>query len=187
MECTGHISGVSVPVLETERLILRMPQASDFPAWADSMADEQTMRFIGGVTPPMMAWRNITSVVGAWSIMGFSMFSVIEKATGRWVGRLGPWRPEGWPGNEIGWGLSRDAWGKGYATEGVAAARDYAFETLGWNEMIHSIDPANTASIAVALRIGSHRMGQAQLPTPIDRTIDLYGQTRDQWLAARSG
>lgn len=185
MKVIGQTAGAVVPVLETERLILRMPEASDFPAWAASMADEETMRFIGGVHTPMLAWRNMTSVIGSWSMMGFSMFSVIEKATGQWVGRLGPWRPEGWPGNEVGWGLARSAWGKGYATEGVAAARDYAFEMLGWTEMIHSIDPANSASIAVAQRIGSRRVGDAVLPPPLDRTIDMYGQTRAEWLAAR--
>ena len=33
------------------------------------------------------------------------MFSVIEKDSGRWIGRIGPWQPEGWPGTEVGWSL----------------------------------------------------------------------------------
>jgi hypothetical protein len=37
-------------------------------------------------------------MAGAWAMQGFAMLSVIEKATGRWVGRAGPWQPEGWPG-----------------------------------------------------------------------------------------
>ena len=83
------------------------------------------------------------------------MFSIIEKATGNWVGRLGPWRPNGWPGTEIGWGLARSAWGKGYATEGAAAAMDYVVDHLGWTEIIHTILPENTGSIKVAERLGS--------------------------------
>ncbi|MGO4333335.1 GNAT family N-acetyltransferase [Labrys sp. KB_33_2] len=39
---------------------------------------------------------------------------------GQWVGRVGPWQPEGWPGTEIGWALYRSHWGKGYATEAAA-------------------------------------------------------------------
>jgi RimJ/RimL family protein N-acetyltransferase len=98
---------------------------------------------------------------------------------------LGPWRPEGWPGTEVGWGLVRDAWGKGYATEGAAAAIDWAFDTLGWTEVIHTIEPANAPSIAVALRLGSQRVGEGRLPPPMNVDVDLYGQTRQQWRARR--
>ena len=87
------------------------------------------------------------------------MFSVIEKASGRWVGRLGPWQPEDWPGTEVGWGLAREVWGRGYATEGAAACMDYAFDVLGWTEAIHTIEPDNLASQAVAKRLGLRRSG----------------------------
>src|SRR5260370_20731255 len=135
-----------VQILETDRLILRPPLAQDFEAWAAFAADEETMRHIGGAQARSVAWRGICSVAGAWTIEGFSMFSVIEKATGRWIGRLGPWRPADWPGPEVGWALSRDVWGRGYATEGPAAAMDYVFDGLGWSEAIHTIEPENTAS-----------------------------------------
>lgn len=83
------------------------------------------------------------------------MFSVIEKKSGRWIGRLGPWFPDGWPGTEVGWGLVRDAWGKGYAFEGCVAAIDWVFANLDWTEMVHSIHPDNAASKALAQRLGS--------------------------------
>jgi RimJ/RimL family protein N-acetyltransferase len=106
------------PVLETERLILRPPLAEDFEPWAAFAADEEAARFLGGAQGRSGAWRALCTMAGAWTIRGFSMFSVIEKASGRWVGRLGPWQPEEWPGTEVGWGIVRDAWGRGYATEG---------------------------------------------------------------------
>ena len=107
------------------------------------------------------------------------MFSVFEKDTGRWIGRLGPWMPEGWPGSEIGWALVRDVWGKGYATEGATAATDWAFDTLGWTEVIHSIDPANVASQEVARRLGSRNLGPGTLPPPFhEAVIDIWGQSR---------
>jgi RimJ/RimL family protein N-acetyltransferase len=115
------------------------------------------------------------------------MFSVIEKATGRWVGRLGPWRPEGWPGTEVGWGLTRAAWGRGYATEGAIAAIDWAFDHLGWTDVIHTIDPANSGSIAVARRLGSENRGRVPLPPPLEAlTVDAWGQSREAWRARRS-
>ncbi|WP_197435779.1 GNAT family N-acetyltransferase [Agrobacterium vitis] len=63
----------------------------------------------------------------AWSVQGYSNFSVIEKATGRWVGRAGAWSPPGWPGQEIGWAFSRDVWGKGYATEAATRCLNWTF------------------------------------------------------------
>src|SRR5690242_10527528 len=87
--------------IETDRLILRPPRIEDFDAYAASMADLEAARFIGGQQPRAVAWRGFLSSAGAWMIQGFSMFSVIEKASGRWVGRLGPWFPDGWPGTEV--------------------------------------------------------------------------------------
>ena len=96
----------AVPVIETARLRLRPPAAEDFEAWAAFQADPVASRFLGGPQPRAVAWRSLVAMAGAWSLFGFGMFSVIEKARGRWLGRLGPWRPDGWPGAEIGWGAS---------------------------------------------------------------------------------
>lgn len=171
-----------IPILETDRLILRRPQAEDFPAWADFAGDEEAQRYIGGVQAPPAAWRSLCSITGAWLIRGYSMFSVIEKETGRWIGRVGPWRPEGWPGTEVGWGLVRDVWGRGYATESARACLDYAFEVLGWDEAIHTIDPDNAASQAVARRLGARVLRRTVLPAPFDgKEIDVWGQTRADW------
>ncbi len=151
------------------------------------MADEEATRFIGGVQPRAVAWRGFLSMVGAWTIQGYAMFSVIEKDSGQWVGRLGPWVPEGWPGTEVGWSIARRAWGKGYATEGATAAIDWAFDDLGWDDVIHTIDPANTASRAVAQRLGSVCRGPGQLPAPYEHEpIEIWGQTRQAWRARRA-
>jgi RimJ/RimL family protein N-acetyltransferase len=125
-------------------------------------------------------------MAGAWAIQGFGMFSVIEKSSGRWIGRLGPWMPEGWPGTEVGWGLTRAAWGKGYATEGSIAAIDWVFERLGWSEVIHCIAPDNVPSQKVALRLGSGKLRSTNLPAPFESMmVDVWGQTREQWHARR--
>jgi RimJ/RimL family protein N-acetyltransferase len=147
--------------------------------------DADVMRYLGGVQGRATAWRNITTVTGAWTINGFSMFSVIEKATGRWVGRLGPWQPAEWPGTEVAWGLAREAWGKGYAQEGAAAAIDWAFAELGWDEVIHTIDAENAASQKVAQRLGSRVLRHAVLPPPMNLPVDVWGQSRAEWLAGR--
>lgn len=173
--------------LETPRLRLRLPRAEDLDPWAAMMADEEAARFIGGVSPRAVTWRGLMTMIGAWHAQGFAMFSVIEKASGRWVGRLGPWMPEGWPGPEVGWAIVRDCWGRGYAPEGAEAATTWAFDHLGWDRVIHSIDPANVASQAVARKLGSRNLGPGKLPPPFEHaSIDIWGQSRADW-RARTG
>ena len=109
------------------------------------------------------AWRALAQVVGMWPLRGFGSFSVLEKATGRWVGRAGPWQPEDWPALEVGWMLHRSAWGHGYATEAAEACLRFAFETLGWTSVAHMIHPENLGSQAVAGRIGEGHLCAEQL------------------------
>jgi RimJ/RimL family protein N-acetyltransferase len=79
------------------------------------------------------------------------------------------------------------AWGQGFAYEAAAASADWAFDHLGWTDMIHTIDPENAASIALARRLGSGLIGPGRLAPPNDMSrVDIYGQTREQWLAKRS-
>jgi RimJ/RimL family protein N-acetyltransferase len=174
--------------IETPRLLLRVPRVEDLAEWAAMMADEEAAKFIGGKAAPEATWRGMMTVIGAWYATGVGMFSVIEKSTGRWVGRLGPWKPLGWPGPEIGWAISRDRWGLGYATEGAAAATDWAFDNLGWTDVIHSIAPNNLASQAVARKLGSRNRGPGRLPPPFeDAAVDIWGQSRDEWRSRRNG
>lgn len=171
------------PTLETARLILRPPTPEDFEGWAAFAADAEVNRHLGGPQPREVAWRTMCTMTGAWVIRGFSMFSIIEKDSGRWVGRLGPWQPEGWPGTEVGWGVTRESWGKGYAVEGATAAIDWAFDHLGWTEVIHTIDPGNINSQNVARRLGATILRHAVLPPPLNDSIDVWGQSREQWKA----
>ncbi|MGA9659550.1 MAG: GNAT family N-acetyltransferase [Asticcacaulis sp.] len=170
------------PTLETARLILRPPVDADFEGYCAFHADERVMTHIGGVATPPVVWRTMRTVAGSWALDGFGMFSVIEKNTGEWIGRIGPLCPHGWPGREVGWGLMFKAWGKGYAREAAVASMDFAFDQLGWESVIHTIAPANTASAALAKSLGSYITGQAYLPDPYsDTQVDLWGHTRDEW------
>ena len=173
-------------VIETERLTLRPTALEDFPRWAELMADPEAARFIGGTQTPEAAWRGLMTMAGAWSLSGVAMFSLIERDTGLWLGRIGPWQPLGWPGTEVGWGLHPDAQGKGYGVEAATAAIDYAFDVLGWTDVIHCIDPENLPSQRLAERLGSTNLGPTRLPPPFEHeTVDRWGQSREQWRARR--
>ncbi|ADV27586.1 GCN5-related N-acetyltransferase [Pseudoxanthomonas suwonensis 11-1] len=173
---------VGGPVIETGRLLLRLPQVVDFERYAELMADPEACRHIGGHQPRAAAWRRFLQMPGAWALQGFAMFSVIGKSSGLWLGQAGPWRPDGWPGNEIGWAFHPQAWGHGYATEAAQAAMDWAFTVLDWDEVIHCIAPDNHASQRVAQRLGSRNRGPVRMPEPYaDVPCELWGQTRAQW------
>ena len=171
------------PTLETERLILRPPSSEDLDPWAEFAADPEATEFLGGPVPRAFTWRKLCTMAGSWVINGFAPFSVVEKATGRWIGRVGPWQPEGWPGTEVAWGLARWAWGKGYALEAATASIDWAVDVLGWTEITHAIEPGNLRSEAVARRLGARVLREAVLPPPLDIAAQIWGQTREEWLA----
>ena len=82
--------------IDTQRLRLRPPRRDDFEGFAAFLSDVETMRYLGSPPQPRtVAWRSFLAMVGAWQIQGFAMFSVIEKESGCWVGRVGPWLPCG--------------------------------------------------------------------------------------------
>lgn len=173
--------------IETPRLILRPLRMEDFDDWARFLDDEVATRYIGGRQVRATAWRSFMGMCGCWHMTGIAMFSVIEKSSGRWVGRLGPWYPEGWPEPEIGWGIAREHWGKSYATEGAAAAMDYAFDILGWERVIHCIDENNLASQGVARKLGSRYLRRVTMPPPFaDAVVDAWGQSREEWRQHRA-
>lgn len=172
--------------IETPRLLLRPPSLADLDRWTEMMADAETTRFIGGVQARSVVWRALMCMIGAWHETGVAMFSVLEKSSGRWLGRVGPWAPEGWPGNEVGWSLHRDAWGQGIAYEAACASMDYAVDVLGWDDIIHSIDPDNLPSQQLAQRLGSTLRGPGRLPEPFEKVpIELWGQSAQQWRERR--
>jgi RimJ/RimL family protein N-acetyltransferase len=168
-------------MIETERLILReIDPERDFEGWAESMADEGTVKYLG--TKPMSraeAWRSMAVSIGHWQIRGYGFFSLEHKQTGDWVGRVGPWCPEGWPAPEIGWTISPRHLRQGYATEAARASLEFAFGTLGWDSVIHCIMKGNEASIGVARNIGSaYLRTEHELPGVCEETILIYGQDR---------
>jgi RimJ/RimL family protein N-acetyltransferase len=170
------------PTLETARLILRPPREEDLDGWAELMGDEESARYIGGPMARAAAWRAMAAMAGSWSLKGFGMFSVLEKDSGRWIGRVGPWQRDQWPGSEVGWGLVRRAWGKGYALESAAAAITWAFDELGWDEVIHIIAVGNVRSQALAARLGAANAGPTRMPPPFETIeVDLWRQSREQW------
>jgi RimJ/RimL family protein N-acetyltransferase len=173
--------------LETERLILRLPEPGDLDGYAAIFGDPEVMTFLGMTTKTREeSAAGIKRMLRHWERHGIGLFSVVLKADGRLLGRVGflLWDPERWANamredldgeleTEIGWTLGSEHWGQGYATEGAIACRDWALGDLRLTRLVSIIASGNTASIRVAEKIGE-TFERADLPGPFDRRVDLY-------------
>lgn len=149
-----------IPVLETERLRLRAHRVEDFEALAAIWGDGAVARYIGGrPSTREESWSRLQRYPGHWALMGFGYWAVEEKASGRLLGDVGfsdlkramdpPLdRPE------QGWVLAPWGHGKGYASEAVAAALEWAEAHFGHGNFCCIIAPENAASIRVAEKAG---------------------------------
>jgi RimJ/RimL family protein N-acetyltransferase len=167
------------PVIETERLKLRQWRSSDVVANTAMLSDPDTARFIAADGKPVITelagWRNAAIMAGHWALHGAGMFVVEEKTSEKFIGRVGPWFPPGWPGFEVGWGIAREFRGKGYALEAARASIDWCFAIFELDEITHCIDCENAPSQAVARRLGAKK----------GRAIDLFGHAADVWVTFR--
>lgn len=141
-------------ILETDRLILRKLTEADVEAEVAFYASDRS-KYVGGPMTREMVWRMIATLIGHWEMRGYGFFACEEKATGEYVGRVGPWFPEGWPEREIGWTMMNNAEGKGYAFEAAQATLRHVYNDLGWDTAISMVDPANLRSKALAERLGA--------------------------------
>lgn len=151
------IALTGIPVIETERLILRGPKSSDFEGFATFTASDRAIH-VGGPISRVLAWRGFCHATGHWLHRGYSSFIIADKATDAPLGMAGPWFPEGWPEPEIAWTIwTPEAEGKGIAFEAAQAARAWAYATLGWTTAISMIAAENDRSQALARRMGCKR------------------------------
>ena len=153
------------PVITTDRLRLRAPVRTDWPAYAAFMQTPQA-RFFAGHGKPGLAWRSFGMVIWHWIDLGFGPFAVTTQDDDTCIGLIGPKRPVGWPEGELTWIAFGTAEGKGIAAEAARAALDYAACTLNWATAVSYIEPENTRSVALAERLGARLDPDATAPGP---------------------
>ncbi|WP_202614718.1 GNAT family N-acetyltransferase [Elioraea sp. Yellowstone] len=158
-----------VPRLLTGRLVLRGFAEADLDAYAAMQADPEVMRHLG-VGPSAgrprtreESWTGMAVLMGQWALKGYGMFTVEERATGRFLGRAGILHLAGWPEPELAYALARAAWGRGFATEACRAALDWAWTHVPAQRIVSFVKPGNIASERVAARLGAVREGPCEL------------------------
>ncbi|MEJ1992700.1 MAG: GNAT family N-acetyltransferase [Maritimibacter sp.] len=146
---------LNIPAIETERLILRGPEAGDVEPLTAFFADEARAWGFGGGLDRNETWRWFASSIGHWALHGYGLWTITDKATGTPLGITGVWNPAGWPEPELSWVAFTEAEGKGIMYEAALAASTHAYTEMGLPALSSNILPGNTRSIALAERLGA--------------------------------
>ncbi|EAQ96739.1 GNAT family N-acetyltransferase [Congregibacter litoralis] len=151
----------TVPQILTERLCLRGHCEQDHPAATAIWQHPGVYTFItGAALSAQDVWMRLLRYGGLWDMLGYGYWAVEERASGKYIGQLGfADFKRGLPGfdghyPEAGWVLHPDAAGKGYATEGMAAACQWLDEQGGRERSFCIISADNPRSVRVAAKIG---------------------------------
>ena len=144
----------TIPEIETDRLRLRLPKASDLDAHIAFRASPRS-KGVGGPYDAPSSYHHLEGIIGQWQLRGYGRWMVADKETDAPLGVVGPMYPIEWPEPEIAWSVFAEAEGRGIAHEAALAARAYVYDTLSWETVISCTTEDNTRSIALAKRMGA--------------------------------
>jgi RimJ/RimL family protein N-acetyltransferase len=149
---------VTIPQVETERLLLRGSLPGDAEAWAALLEDPDVLRYLPGVTQSI---RERAALHVQWSDASWEeepqadvSWLIALKQSGELIGRCGCGTLEGSNEAEVIYTLGKPYWGRGYATEATRAVIRYSLERFPWDPITACIFPANVASRRVLEHLG---------------------------------
>ncbi|MEM7190445.1 MAG: GNAT family N-acetyltransferase [Pseudomonadota bacterium] len=141
-----------LPVLETERLMLRAPEAEDYKLWL-RIGTEPGCEWIGGPVKPEDAWYDFCGHVACWLLHGHGPFVLHRRADQARLGFV--FVGYEWDDSEpeLGWFLAQEARGQGYAGEAAVVIRDWALGLLP--TFVSCVNPDNQPSTRLAQKVGA--------------------------------
>lgn len=167
---------MTIPILETHRLLLRPLALNDLEAFAEILGDPVGMAFYPHPfdRAETLAW--IERDLSRCETLGFGHLAMELRSNGLFVGDCGPTilTVAGVDEIELGWHVRRDHWNQGLATEAALTIRDWAFDGLGLRRLISLVRPENQASSRVAEKIGM----------TIEREVEYKGVDHLVWSVA---
>jgi ribosomal-protein-alanine N-acetyltransferase len=183
-------------IVETPRLLLRPWSEEDLDDYAQMLADPEVMRYITHEYGPLSREESTEAharILQLWHERGFGPWAAIEKASGKWVGKIGLNLLGNWPGPhkiEVEWQLNVLFWGRGYATEGGRAGVQHGFEQLRLDRIISITVPQHVVSQRIMQKCGLTCQGIIQLDdqrTRTKRDIVWYAIDRSTWELQEKG
>ena len=177
----------TLPVITTERVVLRWISEDDVDGLYEIFSDPQVMRYwssppiknreaaaemqrdiaAGNENNTMLKWgvalRESNSLIGTTTLFNLNLDN--ERA-------------------EIGYAMNRAHWGKGYMNEALKALVSHAFEDMNLRRLEADVDPRNAASIRTLERLGFQREGFLRERWHVDGEIQdalFYGLLHHEW------
>ena len=147
-------------------------------------SDAAVMRFIGDGRPESRetVWSRLLRAAGHWPFVGYGMWCVTEKVSGRYAGDVGFMQlkrdmvPPLGDVPEIGWVLANWAHGQGFAAEAIAASLAWSDTHLDAPATTCIIVPEHERSIRVASQAGYVQSGTADYKC---KAVNVYRRSRD--------
>ena len=136
-------------LLETERLLIKVPTLADINDWHMLHSDSEVMQYIDGARPKRTIQKWLEQDIAHQNKHGFCIGSVFRKDAHQFIGRAGAVYfnyDDSQPDIEIGYILHKADWGNGYATELVKALIDWGFANLNVTKLVAVTHPENTKS-----------------------------------------
>ncbi len=174
------------PWIETERLLLRWPEAGDAAAKYEYGRDPEVARYMDWAIPgsldPVVA--SIAAAAGRRESGEEYAWVVAAKPENRAIGNIAC-RVEGHAA-ELGYVFSRDCWGRGYATEAARAVLGWVCSLEGVVRIWATCDAGNLASVRVLEKLGFSREGvlrrwavRPNLAPGVPRDAFMYARVRE--------
>lgn len=162
---------MSFPTIETDRLLLRIPNEGDIEAYVSFYADAESSKFYGGPKSPSEAWNKLARDVGHWHLRKYGPWTLENKEDGNVIGGCGLVWTTGWPRPELTWWIANDARRKGYAKEASRAAIRFGYDTLGWDMVQTHMKDENKAARELVLSLGGISIARELFPDGVSREV----------------
>jgi RimJ/RimL family protein N-acetyltransferase len=167
-----------IPTLTTSRLTSRPMRFDDWPAYRQLMASERA-QFMGGPFSDAVAWGMFCSDHAQWDLFGCGALMIEDLASGACVGQVGINAGPLFPDFELGWLVYPEFEGRGYAREAAEAMLSWARDIRKLPSLVSYVDPENTRSAGLALRLGAVLDPSAERPAPEDLVYRHYPRVSD--------
>lgn len=176
--------------IETERLLLRQWHKDDLPEFARMNADPIVMEYYPALLNAKESYAMAQKFESLIAARGWGFWAVELTSNNTFIGFVGLHKPTYdlpvTPCVEIGWRLTGEYWGKGYATEAAKAAMTFGFEALALTEIYSFTSVSNNRSRAVMTRLNmvnsNENFEHPMLPenSPLREHV-LYKIDRQRW------
>ncbi len=157
-----------IPVLETERLILRAPRIEDLDAFIALRAEFREHHAMPpDLSPVETCWRRLLATVGHWVVVGYGYWALEDKENGHFAGEVGfgefkrALSPDLGAAPEAGWALARWAQGRGLALEALAAVHRW-IAARGVARTVCMVSVGNDRSMRLAAKLDYRQYARAR-------------------------